>query len=218
MKLYSYDIKFKQKRAIMFATMWTAFLSYLGTTSDYFVILLLIFGIYRGRLARPVFIGAYIGNGLLVIISLIIAYGLQLIPATWILGLLGLIPIAMGVKGFFVDDDEADEAAETLAKADPKKIISNVVLITFAACGADNMALYIPFFANTNFAYVPAILLMFLVVLTVVILAAYHLTLLPPVHRFFEKYGDIATSVIYIGLGLYVLIDAGTLAHVLSLL
>ncbi|QBO36679.1 permease [Periweissella cryptocerci] len=202
----------------MFRAMSTAFLSYIGTTSDYFVILLLIFGIYRGKLARPVFIGAYVGNFLLVAISVIIAYVLKFIPAEWMLGLLGIIPIVMGIKGYFSDDDEADEAAETLAKANPKKIITNVVMITLAACGADNMAMYIPFFANTDFKYVPAILVMFLIILTVVIFAAYHLTLLPPVHAFFEKYGEIATSAIYILLGLYVLIDAGTITHLLAFL
>ena len=202
----------------MLEALGTALLSYIGTTSDYFVILLLVFGLYRGKLARPVFYGAYVGNFILVAVSLLVADVLKLIPQEWVLGLLGLIPIYMGIKGFYSDEDEGGEAADKLSKSNSKKVFSNVVLITFAACGADNMAMYIPFFANTNSAYVPAILVLFLVVLSIIIFAAYYLTLLPPVHVFFEKFGDIATSIIYIALGLYVLIDAGTISHLISLI
>ncbi|PWG00448.1 cadmium resistance transporter [Levilactobacillus bambusae] len=202
----------------MLTALGTALLSYLGTTSDYFVILLLVFGLYRGRLARPVFVGAYLGNFILVAVSLIIADVLKLVPEEWLLGLLGVIPIYMGITGFFSTDDEEEKAAETLAKANPNRIISNVILITVATCGADNMAMYIPFFATTKTAYVPAILLLFVLVLTVIIFAAYYLTLMPLVHAFFEKFGQTATSLIYIVLGLYVLIDSGTISHLVSLL
>ncbi|WP_056977411.1 cadmium resistance transporter [Lentilactobacillus senioris] len=202
----------------MLEALGTALLSYIGTTSDYFVILLLMFGMYRGKLARPVVIGAYLGNGLLLAVAIIVAYVLKLIPAEWLLGLLGLIPIYMGIRTFFADDDEVDEAKETLAKASSTKIISNVVLITVTTCGADNLAMYIPFFANTPFAYLPAILGLFLVILTVIIFAAYRLTLVPAVHQFFAKFGETTTAIIYIALGLYVLWDAGTITHILALI
>lgn len=88
----------------MLEALGTALLSYIGTTSDYFVILLLMFGMYRGgKLARPVVIGAYLGgNGLLLAVAIIVAYVLKLIPAEWLLGLLGLIPIYMGIRTFLL--------------------------------------------------------------------------------------------------------------------
>ncbi|WP_268912218.1 cadmium resistance transporter [Lentilactobacillus sp. SPB1-3] len=202
----------------MLEALGTALLSYIGTTSDYFVVLLLVFGMYRGRLARPVFAGAYVGNLILIAVSLIIADVLKLIPEEWILGLLGFIPIFMGIKGLFSHQDEGEDAAKKLSKTNSKKVFSSVVLITVAGCGADNMAMYIPFFANTSATYVPAILVLFLVVLSIIIFSAYYLTLLPPVHVFFEKFGEMSRSIIYIALGCYVLYDAGTISHFISMI
>lgn len=205
----------------MLEVLGTALLSYVGTTSDYFVVLLLVFGLYRGKLARPVFIGAYLGNFLLIAVAVIVAYVLKLVPEEWLLGLLGLIPIYMGVRGWFSGDegeDEADQAAAKLAKTSTNQIISSVILITVTTCGADNLAMYVPFFANTPFSYLPAVLVLFLVILTVIIFAAYYLTLLPPVHRFCDRFGEKTTAVIYIILGLYVLVDSGTISHVLAII
>lgn len=201
----------------MISVLIPALFSYLGTTLDYFVVLLLIFGIYRGRSSKPIFLGAYIGNIILVAVSLVISDVLKLVPQEWILGLLGFIPIFMGIYGFFSDEDEDQEAAEALEKSKPNHIMLNVIVITIATCGADNMAMYIPFFANIQATYIPAILILFIIVLTIIIVSSYYLTLIPTVHTFFEKFGEATTSIIYIALGLYVLIDSGSISHLISL-
>lgn len=112
----------------------TAVFSYIGTTTDYFVVLLLLFGKYQSRKeTKPVIVGAYIGNALLVLVSLAIALLLQQVPAEWLLGLLGLIPIYMGIKSYLSDEDEGDEIEERLNNIQPKNILKDVILITFAA-------------------------------------------------------------------------------------
>lgn len=59
----------------------TAIFSYIGTTTDYFVVLLLLFGKYSTKQdTKLVVLGAYLGNGLLVLISIIIALVLQQVP------------------------------------------------------------------------------------------------------------------------------------------
>lgn len=203
----------------MFETLLTALTSYIGTTSDYFVVLLLLFAQFRTQQQRQaIILGAYIGNACLVILAVAVALLLKRVPEPWLLGLLGLIPIGMGLQKFFSSADEGEEVAEKLAQLDQRKVIVTVVGLTAVTCGADNLALYIPYFTMANFTYLPAILLIFIVVLTVVIFVAKKFTDFAPIHRLMTKYGDWVQLIIYIVLGTYVLFDAGTVQHLLSLL
>ena len=58
---------------------------------------------------KDIVIGQYLGFALLVLISLLATFGVTLIPDQWV-GLLGLIPIYLGVKLFIKGEDE-DEGA-----------------------------------------------------------------------------------------------------------
>jgi len=51
-----------------------------------------------------------------------------MVPQTWILGLLGIIPMIMGIN------------------CNTGTII-NVTIITITTCGADNIGIYVPLFA-----------------------------------------------------------------------
>jgi cadmium resistance transport/sequestration family protein len=196
----------------------TAVFSYIGTTTDYFVVLLILFGKYQSQKeTKPVIIGAYIGNALLVLISLAVAIVLQKVPEEWLLGLLGLIPIYMGIKSYFSNEDEGDEIEERLNNIQPKNILKNVILITFAACGADNTALYIPYFTTVPIATLPIIFAIFIVILTMVIYLAYKFVSVPMVKTFFDRQGDLIQMIVYVALGLYVLFEAGSIQHILGL-
>ncbi|KGB50772.1 permease [Leuconostoc mesenteroides P45] len=197
----------------------TAVFSYIGTTTDYFVVLLLLFGKYQSKKAtKPVVIGAYIGNALLVLISLAIAMVLQQVPAEWLLGLLGLIPIYMGIKSYLSDEDEVDEIEARLNNIQPNNIVKDVILITFVACGADNMALYIPYFTTVSVTTLPIIFPIFIVILTIVIYSAYKFVSVPMVKKFFDQQGDLIQMIIYVVLGMYVLLEAGSIQHIIKLL
>lgn len=197
----------------------TAIFSYIGTTTDYFVVLLLLFGKYSTKQdTKLVVLGAYLGNGLLVLTSIIIALVLQQVPEEWLLGLLGIIPIIIGVKGYFSKEDEGEEIEEKLKIIEPDAILWNVLVIIFSACGADNMALYIPYFTMLNLQILPIILVLFIIILTAVIVAAYKLVNVPIVKAFFDKQGDLVQLIVYVSLGLYVLVEAGTLQHLLLLI
>lgn len=203
----------------MLETLLTAFTSYIGTTSDYFVVLLLLFAQFRTRQQRQALIwGAYIGNALLVVAAVVIALLLKRVPESWLLGLLGLVPIAMGLQKFFSSEDESDEVAEKLAQMNQRSVFVTVIGLTAGTCGADNLALYIPYFTLANFVYLPAILAIFVFVLTIVIFLAKKFTDFAPVHRFMTRYGDRVQLVIYLLLGSYVLFDAGTIQYLFSLL
>ncbi|MCK8627837.1 cadmium resistance transporter [Fructobacillus cardui] len=205
----------------MTATLITGFFSYLGTTSDYFVILVLLYATFcKKSQVRPIILGAYLGNALLVGTALLIGGVLKQIPAEWVLGLLGLVPVAIGLKNYFSNEEEEEgEAFVTKVQETPnQRIVLTVVVMTIAGCGADNLALYIPYFSLANWAALPIIFLMFTAILTICIFSAYRLAKVQKVQDLFERYGDLMQLLVYVALGIYILFDAGTVTHLLSLL
>ncbi|CAK1232916.1 cadmium resistance transporter [Fructobacillus evanidus] len=205
----------------MITTLITGFFSYLGTTSDYFVILVLLFATFRQKShVQPIILGAYLGNALLVGVALLIGGALKQLPAEWLLGFLGVAPIVIGLKNYFsVEEGEEGKAFVNKVQETPnQRIVWTVVLMTIAGCGADNLALYIPYFSLANWVVLPIIFLMFTAILTICIFLAYRLAKVQKVQNLFERYGDLMQLLIYVTLGIYILFDAGTVTHLLSLL
>lgn len=94
----------------MLQNILSALAVYISTSIDYLFILLIIFlkTILKGL--RQIF-GQYLGTGILVAISLFAAYVLNFIPQDWIIGLLGLIPIYLGIRVAFVGEEEEEEGS-----------------------------------------------------------------------------------------------------------
>ncbi|GAO99260.1 cadmium resistance transporter [Fructobacillus ficulneus] len=202
-------------------TLITGLVSYLGTSSDYFIILVLIFATFRQKnQVRPIIIGAYLGNALLVLIAFLVGLTLKQVPAEWLLGLLGLIPIILGVKNFLTEEEEEEGEVfvEKLSQTASHKIVMTVVVMTIASCGADNLALYIPYFSLAGLDLLPIIFAMFFLILTLSMVAAYHLAQVKQIQEVFEKFGDGIQSLVYLILGIYILFEAGTVTHLISLL
>ncbi|MCT8395715.1 permease [Weissella soli] len=192
------------------------FMSYVGTISDYFIVLMIIFGCHRLEQKNKIMWGSLIGNGLLVGLSIIIGMTFKLIPAQWVLGLLGIIPIIMGIRVLVIDDDDDAEIAEKLEDEPAKGLITTVALLAFSTCGADNMAVYIPYFANLELRYLPIILLMFLAILISVSWLAFKCSTVKVLSSFMEKYAKWLQSVLYIALGCYILIDTRALQELFA--
>ena len=57
------------------------------------------------------------------------------------LGLLGLIPIYLGIKVAIYDDCEGEKRAKKLDEKGLSKLVGIVALVTVASCGADNIGL-----------------------------------------------------------------------------
>jgi cadmium resistance transport/sequestration family protein len=203
----------------MLQIVMTAALSYIGTTTDYVVILLFIFGQYRQPTqVRSIVVGAYLGNAMLVMISVVIALGLKQVPEEWLLGLLGILPIIIGIKNYDSDSDEVAEVADNLRHSDNQQLILKMVGLTIATCGADNIALYVPYFATIKVPYIPLIFVIFMVILSLALWFAYQVTQMPIIYRLLEHFGDKVQLIIYVALGIYVMFAAGTLQHLLTLL
>ena len=82
----------------MIQTIITAAILYIATAVDLLVILLIFRASTDKKEYRNIYIGQYVGSVTLIVVSLFFAFVLNYVPEKWILGLLGLIPIYLGLK------------------------------------------------------------------------------------------------------------------------
>lgn len=192
--------------------------AYISTSIDYLIILMLIFYRTKSKKERiTVFLGDLLGTTVLVTLALILAFVLHFIPADWILGLLGLISIFMGLKLLTSDDDNTSTIVnQTLTTH--RSLLLNVMIITIATCGADNIGIYVPFFVTLSISELLMVLLTFVVMLTIFCYFGYLLVKVPVIANLLEKYGRWITAAVYILLGIYIMLESGTFTKLLTLL
>lgn len=112
-----------------------------------------------------IYLGQFLGSVSLIFLSLLFAFVLNYIPSKEILGLLGLIPIFLGLKVLLLGDSDGEAIAKDGLRKDNKNLIFLVAMITFASCGADNIGVFVPYFTTLNLANLIVTLLTFLVMI-----------------------------------------------------
>lgn len=195
--------------------------AFVATNIDDILLLILFFAQVNATL-RPkhIFIGQYLGFTVLIALSLPGFFGGLVLPKMWI-GLLGLVPIAIGIKQLV--DQKNNETEIQLMSDDikqPKAVqpirshiasllappTYQVATITIAN-GGDNVGIYAPLFANSNLLDLGVILSVFFVMVSVLCCIAYQLTRHPIVAHNLTRYGSTIVPYILIGLGIFILID-----------
>jgi len=125
--------------SLLLPTALTAVGAFAVTNVDDLVVLTALFAT-RGRggpMRRDIVVGQYVGIGVLLMVSVVAAVALLAVPERWI-GLLGLVPIGLGIRGLLAARDrEGDEVAA------PVRGPVGVAFVTVAN-GADNLSIYIP--------------------------------------------------------------------------
>ena len=202
----------------MLQTIFSAIAVYISTSIDYLFILLIIFSqAYTQKGLRQIYFGQYLGTGILVAVSLFAAYVLNFIPQDWIIGLLGLIPIYLGVRVAMGGEEEAEEeeVVEKLESRGSNRLFWAVALITIAS-GGDNLGIYIPYFASLSFSEIVTALIVFAISVAVLCYISYKLAKISFVSETLEKYERILVPIVFIGLGIYILIENGTIQTLLN--
>jgi cadmium resistance transport/sequestration family protein len=192
--------------------------SFVATNIDDIVILTLFFGqVNAGLRVRSIVVGQYLGFAGLVLLSLPGFFGGLLIPAQWI-GLLGLLPIAIGILKLVKPDEGEDEiqtvSEEFLRSQKQSKLASwlspqtySVAAVTIAN-GGDNVGIYVPLFAGSNLASLSVILTVYFILVGIWCYIAQRIALHPAIARLLSRYGEKLVPWVLIGLGLYILIES----------
>ena len=186
----------------------TSIILYSGTAVDLLIILMLFFAKRKSRKdIINIYLGQFLGSVSLIFLSLLFAFVLNYIPSKEILGLLGLIPIFLGLKVLLLGDSDGEAIAKEGLRKDNKNLIFLVAMITFASCGADNIGVFVPYFTTLNLANLIVALLTFLVMIYLLVFSAQKLAQVPSVGEILEKYSRWFIASVYLGLGIYILIE-----------
>ncbi|MBA5730162.1 CadD family cadmium resistance transporter [Aerococcaceae bacterium INB8] len=191
---------------------------YISTSIDYLFILLIIFSqSHTKKGLHQIYWVQYLGTGILVAISLFAAYVLNFIPQDWIIGLLGLIPIFLGIRVALVGEEEEEEedVVEKLESRGTNRFFWTFALITIAS-GGDNLGIYIPYFTSLSFSEIITALIVFALSVAVLCSISYKLAKISFISETLEKYERIIVPIVFIGLGIYILIENGTIQTLLN--
>ena len=191
--------------------------SFVATNIDDIVILTLFFGqVNAGMRVRHIVVGQYLGFVGLVLLSLPGFFGGLLIPEQWI-GLLGLLPIAIGIFKLVRPDEEEEiqtVSEEFLRSQKRSKLASwlspqtySVAAVTIAN-GGDNVGIYVPLFAGSNLVSLSVILAVYFVLVGIWCYIAQRIALQPAIAQLLSRYGEKLVPWLLIGLGLYILIES----------
>ncbi|HEM2741578.1 TPA: CadD family cadmium resistance transporter [Streptococcus suis] len=195
-------------RCFMIQNIVTSIILYSGTAVDLLIILMLFFAKRKSRKdIINIYLGQFLGSVSLIFLSLLFAFVLNYIPSKEILGLLGLIPIFLGLKVLLLGDSDGEAIANDGLRKDNKNLIFLVAMITFASCGADNIGVFVPYFTTLNLANLIVTLLTFLVMIHLLVFSAQKLAQVPSVGETLEEYSRWFIAVVYLGLGMYILIE-----------
>lgn len=199
-------------------------IAFAATNIDDIIILLLFFSqIDENFRRRHIFIGRYIGFIAIIILSLPGFFGSLVIQREWI-GLLGLLPIAIGIKQLVNREEESTEVQTVnieFAESSQSKTASSFLLsilhpntykvaaITLAN-GGDNISIYIPLFAGQSIVGLGIILAVFFVMVGIWYSIAYLLNRQSTISNILSRYGKAIVPFVLIGLGLFIMYERGS--------
>ncbi|MEG4961164.1 MULTISPECIES: cadmium resistance transporter [unclassified Microcoleus] len=196
--------------------------SFAATNIDDMVLSMLFFAQVNDTFRpRHIFVGKYLGFAALIAASLPGFFGGLIVPKAWI-GLLGLVPIAIGISHLVKKENEENDVQAVSGEFNRKsnspvsKIANlfnpqtlNVAAVTIAN-GGDNIGIYLPLFASSDLPRLVVILAVFSVMVGVWSYAAYRLTRQRAIARILTRYTKVVVPFVLIGLGIFILIESGT--------
>jgi cadmium resistance transport/sequestration family protein len=195
-------------------TLFASIIAFVVTNLDDIFILILFFA-DRKFTSRNIIAGQFLGISTLIFLSFLGSFIGQIIDMKYV-GLLGLVPIYMGLKSFFAlwtpgaskEEIPNNLNSENSNNSHVRQIVS-VASVTVAN-GGDNMSIYVPLYATFSYAGKVTMTFVFLVMTAAWCFIASHLSSYPVIERSLEKYGHIVTPFVFILLGIYIMYESNT--------
>ena len=159
---------------------------------------------------RHVVLGQYVGIGLLIAIS-VLGSLISLVVPTYVIGLMGIVPIAIGIKNLIeirkIDNTLSRHVIQDRRNRSYLSFLS-VAAVTFSN-GGDNIGVYIPLFSNYNtVSQITGLIAVFFAMTAVWCTVAYYFVNHPLVASRTRHVGKIILPFVLIGLGIYILTES----------
>ena len=196
----------------MITTALTAAAVYVATGIEYLVILILLFSQMKAGQAKHIWIGQYLGTAIIIAGSLVVALGITwVVPAGWVLGLLGLIPLYLGIKIWIKGGEDEDESdiLSLFGSRRPSLLFLTVTLIVLSS-SADDFSIYIPYFTALSLMEILVASIVFFIMVAVLCFVSYRLANINFVSEKIEQYERWIVPIVFIGLGIFIMIENGT--------
>ncbi|GAB1540122.1 cadmium resistance transporter [Scytonema sp. NUACC21] len=199
----------------------TGIAAFTATNLDDLIILTLLFSQVNATFRRRhIVIGQYLGFCTLVIASLIGFLGGLVVPSHWI-GLLGLVPITIGINRLLNPESDSSSQTESETELSRSSAFSSflspqtysVAAITIAN-GSDNVGIYMPLFAHSALPNLLVIIGVFLLLVGVWCALTYKLTCRPAITNILSRYGNNLVPFVLIGLGVFIILDSASLTPI----
>jgi len=183
--------------------------AFIATNIDDTFILILLFSCLSFQ-TRHIIVGQFLGIGVLIMISVLGALIALVLPAFFI-SLMGLIPIAIGIKRLVELRERNRIPGNSKTFQDDKRqglipflTVSGVTISN----GGDDIGVFTPLFAKYNTVGEVATLVTIFMVMTLVwCIVTYYFVNHPLIATRIQRFGNIITPFVLIGLGLYILAD-----------
>jgi len=204
----------------MIVTILTAAAVYVATGIDYLVILILLFSQIKKGQEKHIWIGQYIGTAIIIGVSLLVALGVaNLIPQQWVIGLLGLLPLYLGVRIWIKGEEDEDES-NILSLFSSGKFNQLFLTVTFIvlASSADDFSIYVPYFTTLNLIETFIAIIVFFIMVGLLCYVSYRLASLDFISEKIERYERWIVPIVFIGLGVYIMFENGTFNAFISFL
>ena len=204
----------------MLGTIIAGVVTYWSTAIDLLIILMLFFAKVKDKKGvRDIYIGQFLGSGLLILVSLFFAVILHYVPDKRLLGFLGIIPVFLGIKALILGDSDGEKMAnEKLKDINQNNLIKTLIFITIVSCGADNVGLFVPYFISLALPKLLITLLVFLIMIFLLVFIAQKSVSIPTVGTVLEKYSRWFIGIVYIFIGGSVLIENGSIQLFINLI
>ena len=176
----------------------TAAAAFAATNVDDLFVLMLLFGqAAHGAERRKIVAGQYVGVALLTAVSLVGALGLGRVPEGY-LRLLGLIPLALGIRAWM--DRDGGEEAKTGALS-----VAAVAALTVAN-GGDNIGVYLPLFTQMDGEQQGITLLVFALLCGLWCFVGSRLAALPAMAQIISRHKGWLVPLVLVLLGVMILL------------
>jgi cadmium resistance protein CadD (predicted permease) len=179
--------------------------AFVASNIDDTFILIILFSTANFQ-ARQVFAGQFLGIAVLIIASTLGSLMALVVP-TFLIGLMGLIPIGIGVKRLFELRKETRKENVQINKKSYLHFLT-VAGITVSN-GGDDIGVFTPLFAKYSSPGEVTVLITILMSMTLIwCFITYYFVNHPLVASRVKRLGNISTPFVLIGIGIYILADA----------
>jgi cadmium resistance protein CadD (predicted permease) len=207
----------------LISTLFIGISAAFATTFDDNLYLTAFFGkVNRTFRPKHIVVGEFLGFTALVFASLPGFFGGLILPDAWI-GLLGFLPIAIGISNLMSREEEGlVQTVSVLNSSDEPQHRNQSVWATIRdrqtyrvsavtiANGANNIGIYVPLFASSNLHSLGVIVCVCYLTIGLWCFLSYHMTRNPLMTPLLARYGRKIFPFVLIYLGLSILIKSGT--------